>query len=863
MQKLRMPYSLSRYLLGSLTGLIVIALLASSNSVFAETLFDTEELFRTGKYAECITIADAEIQKGYHSQEWPLLKIRCEMLLGHYTEAAETVKKARVPHANSIRLLWLDRDVRRFNGNSDGAKEILAEIAAKIERLRWMYRDPDSLIIIGNFFLEIGVDAKQVRLEVFKQIQQAQPNFVESYLAGAELALAKNDYALAAEDFQKALKLDEHNPRILYGLSRAFESSDSEQAQQYLNRALEINPNHLPSLLFVAEKHLQAERYEETEQVLESILKINPAHPNAWALRAVLAHLESDVIKETFYREQALKHWRENPEIDSLIGQHLSQKYRFAEGAAAQRRALKFDAEYLPAKIQLSNDLLRLGDVEAGWKLAEEVFEQDNYNVVAYNLATLQDHMEKFRTLQGDGFIVRMDAREAEIYGDRVLELLNEARQVLCSKFNVELKETIAVEIFPRQQDFAIRTFGLPGGAGFLGVCFGNVITMNSPASQGNSPSNWEAVLWHEFCHVVTLSKTKNRMPRWLSEGISVYEERQRNPAWGQSITPAYREMILGEDLTPVSDLSGAFLRPPSGQHLMFAYYESSVVVEYIVETFGMNVLVAILDDLAKGLPINYAITRHMGPVEQVDERFAEYIRSRATDFGATADFSRDELPKQADSNGWKTWLEDHPDNYWGLQQYALALIREKNWEEARTPVNRLLELVPDYTGEGSPLLLEARISRELGETEREVAVLNQLAETNSDAVDVYRQLAEHYTKQEDWPAVIANANRILSVNPLQPEPYRILAEAGERSGDIEAAIHGLKTLTLMDPFDPADVHYRTARLYEKQGQLEEASKHVLYALSEAPRYREAHELLLLVIEQMSAKSLKKQEAAE
>ena len=33
------------------------------------------------------------------------------------------------------------------------------------------------------------------------------------------------------------------------------------------------------------------------------------------------------------------------------------------------------------------------------------------------------------------------------------------------------------MEIFPQQKDFAIRTFGLPGGAGFLGVCFGTVVT--------------------------------------------------------------------------------------------------------------------------------------------------------------------------------------------------------------------------------------------------------------------------------------------------------------------------------------------------------------------------------------------------
>ncbi len=168
---------------------------------------------------------------------------------------------------------------------------------------------------------------------------------------------------------------------------------------------------------------------------------------------------------------------------------------------------------------------------------------------------------------------------------------------------------------------------GLPGGAGFLGVCFGRVITANSPASQGETPSNWQSVLWHEFCHVVTLEKTKNRMPRWLSEGISVYEERQRDPSWGESITPVYRQMMLGDELTPVSQLSGAFLNPASPIHLQFAYYESSLVVEFLVERYGINTLKQILDDLGSGMVIDDALTNHVGSLQKLDFEFAEYAR--------------------------------------------------------------------------------------------------------------------------------------------------------------------------------------------------------------------------------------------
>lgn len=818
----------------------------------AETLSEAEVLYQTGEYQKCIEVAEAGIAGSPFSSEWRIWKLRAEMAIGRYDDALATVEEAKKISSRNLRLLWMERDVRRFNDQSAKAKEVLAEIAAQIERTSGMYRDSQSMVIIGKFFLEVGADPKQVRLDLFKQVQQRAPNSPDAYIAAGELALAKNDFALAAEDLQKALKLDEKNPRILYGLARSFEPSDSEKAEQFVKQALEANPSHVPSLLLVAENHLIAERYEETEALISKVLEINPAEPDAWALRAVLAHLASDADHEAECRKEALKHWTDNPHVDYLIGKFLARKYRFAEAAAAQRKSLSFQSDYLPAKMELANDLLRLGDVEKGWQLAEEVFDADNYNVVAHNLSTLREHMAKFRTLRADGFVVRMDAEEAEIYGPRVLELLQEAKQLLCEKYDVELPETVAVEIFPKQQDFAIRTFGLPGGAGFLGVCFGNVITMNSPASQSQNPSNWEAVLWHEFCHVVTLTKTKNKMPRWLSEGISVYEERLRNPSWGQAMSPAYRQMILGEDLTPVSVLSAAFLRPPSPRHLMFAYYESAIAVEFIVDKFGQEALRNILDELANGLQINDAIARHAAPLDAIDAGFEQYIREKATAFAEKASFETDELPEGNDLAEWKAWVENHPDNFPGLQRYAIALIQAEKWQEALAVVDQLRKLEPDFAGEGSALAMKARISRELSETETELEVLNEIAVRQSDALEVYKRLADIYSEQENWSEVGKNAQRILAVNPLNQEPYHLLAKAGEATHDAKMAINGLTMLARLDPVDPADIHYRAARWLAKADRRKDARRHVLLALEEAPRYRDAHHLLLSLVAENS-----------
>src|SRR5213078_3558131 len=133
--------------------------------------------------------------------------------------------------------------------------------------------------------------------------------------------------------------------------------------------------------------------------------------------------------------------------------------------------------------------------------------------------------------------------------------------------------------------------------------------------------------LWHEFCHVVTLQMTKNKMPRWLSEGISVFEERQANPTWGQSMNPKYRELILGEGLTPVGKLSAAFLTPKTDLDLQFAYYESYLVVEFLVQRFGLEPLKAILKDLGAGIAINDAIATHTVPMDEVEKAFGEFAR--------------------------------------------------------------------------------------------------------------------------------------------------------------------------------------------------------------------------------------------
>jgi tetratricopeptide (TPR) repeat protein len=406
------------------------------------------------------------------------------------------------------------------------------------------------------------------------------------------------------------------------------------------------------------------------------------------------------------------------------------------------------------------------------------------------------------------------------------------------------------VEIFPRKQDFAVRTFGLPGAEGFLGVCFGPVITANSPASQGQSPSSWEAVLWHEFCHTVTLHKTRNKMPRWLSEGISVYEEMQENHGWGQWLTPQYRQMILGKELTPLSQLSSAFLSPKTPLHLRFAYFESAMAVEFLIRRHGFDALKALLDDLGNGLPVNEALTRRtMHPLERLDQDFAEFARERARGVASGATWDKPDLPDSADAAALEAWLERHPKNFWGLQRFAVRLVQDENWQRAEKTLKELQALYPEYAGSSSAYELLAEVYRHTPDPAKERAALDEWTARDVDAVPAFLRLIELGEAAGDWLAVANSARRLLAVNPLIPAPHRGLAKAAEKLGERDEAMSAYRALLQLGDPDAANIHYRLALLLRQSGAPDAAKREVLKALEEAPRFLEAHKLLLELVE--------------
>jgi tetratricopeptide (TPR) repeat protein len=829
------PPSAFRFLLG---------LLLFTGLATAAELPEVSQLYLTGQYERVIQEARRAVKADPAEEEWQLLLAQALFETGQYREARSAIESATGRISNSLRLRLLAREIVRLNGDPRRAQTLLDEMD-RLGYRSWAYKSPADRVALGRTALLAGADPKKVLDQFFDPVRKEAPDFRDVHLASAELAMGKSDYAIAGRILTAAVKKLPVDPDIQFGLARAFAPSDAEVMAKALEVTLTINPRHVGAHLLRAEHYLDAERFPEAATAIAEALKTNPNRPEAHALAAVLAELEGDAGRFTRERDAALKPWAKNPDVEYLIGKKLSHKYRFAEGAAHQRRALEFDPLYLPAKLQLAQDLLRLGQEEEGWKLAGEVQQADPYDIVAYNLVTLQEKTSHFQVLQNERFIIRMDPAEAGIYGDEALALLDRAYAHLCTKYGLTPKQRTTVEIFPDQKDFAIRTFGLPGADGYLGVCFGPVITANSPAARPGSFNNWQAVLWHEFAHVVTLGLTRNRMPRWLSEGISVYEERQARGNWGEQMKPRYRALILGEDFTPLSKLSSAFLRPKSPVHLQFAYYESSLAVDYLIERYGLPALKAVFADLAAGQSLNTALAKHCAPLAQLDDEFAQRARALAESVAPKLDWAQPGKPDLASAAARAKWLAEHPESYTALMEQAARSIKQRDWAAAKAPLLKLIELYPEQHESDNAYVLLAKVHRELGETDEERARLERIVQLSSDAAPAHERIIELATERKDWPTVIASAEALAAINPLLPTMHRARADAAAALQRPQEAIDAYETLLKLDDTAPPQTRYRLALQYRAAGQAQQAKQRLLESLEDAPRNREALKMLL------------------
>ena len=260
-----------RWMVGVLLFLLVLGVSERAHGAEFE---EVEQQFIEGQYAKAIEEAEQVVSSGGVGEEWRALLVRSLMLTGQYTNALDVMTTALRRYPRSVKLRVLARDVYRSNGEVYRGELMIQEINQLAGRRMWAYQDPENLVALGRAAVILGADPRRVLEQFYDRAKKAEPDLREVYLASGELALSKNDYALAARAYGEGLRKFPDDPDMNYGLARSFAPSDRRQMVGALAAALEVNTNHVGSFLLMVDHLIDSEDYAAAEETLEQVLTL-------------------------------------------------------------------------------------------------------------------------------------------------------------------------------------------------------------------------------------------------------------------------------------------------------------------------------------------------------------------------------------------------------------------------------------------------------------------------------------------------------------------------------------------------------------------------------------------------------------
>jgi tetratricopeptide (TPR) repeat protein len=680
----------------------------------------------------------------------------------------------------------------------------------------------------------------------FRQAAALAPEDASVNIAWGELFLEKYNRQDAAQSFQTALKADPGSVRAHVGLARAMSEENPPAALALVQKALAIDRDDTAGHILVAGLLLDEGRRADARASLERAIQINPASLEARSLLAGIAYVEDRTADFEAEVARVLEINSTFGEVYRVAGDQAARNYRFEEAAELARRALELDPDNVRASADIGMHLLRTGD-EPGARLAlDRAFERDPYDVVTYNLLGLLDTLDKFTTVRDGIFEMKFHADEVAVMREYALPLAKQALGELSRRYQFEPQGPILIEMFPRHDDFAVRNLGLPGMIGALGACFGRVVTLDSPRARPPGTFNWGATLWHELAHVMSLQMSKQRVPRWLTEGLAVYEENRARKEWGREMEVTFAVKLEQNEILKLKDLNSGFTNP---QTIALAYYEASLLVDHIIERFGEPALHKLLRAFGAGQDMDEALTSALGvDVDRLQTTFDLALERR---FGALkrAMKTPEGLGRGASVESLQALAASHPESYAVHLTLGQALWRANDRPGAFAALERASALVPVATGKDSPHALMAQMALQMNDKPRAIAELEALLAHDHTDVEAARRLASLIDPAADPAKAAAAYERIISIDPFDVASHAALGRLALARRDAATAAREFRVALAVGAPDQATLHCDLAESYLLAGRADEAKKHALQALELAPAFERAQDLLLKLAE--------------
>ena len=636
----------------------------------------------------------------------------------------------------------------------------------------------------GRLYLEHYQPSDAAKL--FAEAAAVDANYAPAYLGLAKVFAQRYDKRavdLAQEALQHDPKLAAAHELLAY---LALEDSNSKKAVEEAQQALAISPEALDAMAVLASIDWLNDKPQS--EWMDRILKVDPAYGEAYA-----------------------------------TGGHFYEiNYRYEDAIQAFRKALALNDRLWPARSQLGVNLMRLGNETEARQQLERCYAAHYRDPETVNSLRLLDTLGDYQTFKTANTQLLLNKNEAALLRPYIEPELQRAIATYEQKYKTKLPGPVRLEVYPNHDDFAVRTLGLPGQGGLLGVTFGLVVTMDSPSARPPGQFNWGSTMWHELSHVYVLTMTHHLVPRWFTEGLAVHEEGVVAPDWGDRLTPDIIAALRKKQLLPVEALDRGFVRPEYPSQVLVSYFEAGRICDYIAERWGNDAILGIIHSYADRKTTAEAIADNLHePAAAFDKDFFAWLDKKTA------------APVQ------------HFDEWKRNLKAAYVDLQAGKRDEAIRQALAIEAQYPEYVGADSVYELLAQADLTKNDKPAAMEQLQRYRDRGGSNVDLLKKLARLESDSHQSKQAELTLTKLTYIYPEDEESHRMLAGLSLASGDVNTAVRENEAVLALKPGDAAQSHYELAKALYAAHRLSDAKNQTVLALEAAPDFKPAQQLLL------------------
>jgi cellulose synthase operon protein C len=913
---------------------------------FAGPLSEAEQLFSSGRGHEALTIYRSLVHEASSAPSLPAASrevysqalagvLRACLRFGDHALAEKTIRMAMETFPTNTILLTLAAQYAEYRGRLKEAKALwrkalenapdsmevryrLAELAMvtsvspeRVSPYRWLVEQysngpkltPPDLEWVGRACVRLERYDWEGAQKVYKEALDVSPTLEPVLVAKGDLWLDRYDERTALEIYAEVLKTNKESLPALLGIAQTQrEKGDFLGCQKTLDEALKLNPQHPLALAMAADLAFYDQQYGQAEEFLKRGYQTNPIEITlmsveaTYAIRAKQSQRTEDILKRA---EQAYA----NPsEFYYQLADCLERNYLFRDADRFHAKCLEkapWNKRCLAARAMLASRVSP-ASAEAALEPMKSAFRSDPFHLRLCNMGNLFAKRAEFAKLESEHFILRIPSSGARTYGSFALDLLEQTLLDLKGKYGYQPDEKVLVEFYEDPDDFSIRIAGLPG-TGLAGVCFGDIIIISAPSRSRLTGYSWGNNLRHELTHVISLALSDFRIPRWLTEGLSVVEEWDTNT----NSDPVLAMNLRKNELVKLEDMDLAFHRPKSTATVALAYAQSGEVVQALTNHLGFPIHLKLLNEFSKGVSTTECLPKVTGlTFEEINREVKARVAARvalgppqsalstsapsiATASSATESPRNKawrELAGLAGANKWEQametaakWLESNPTDRPFLEAKCVSAYRSGNRREARKAAGAALEgatdgftahcvlgwlerdnrkwdkavehliaayqLHPRFVTPGSPILQAEEILRDRRNRSKLADLLDLKLSYQTRDAKGYLELAQLRRELGDETAAKEATRKAVLMEPYLPEVqiawgYALLAETKNQE-----ALDRFRVAADLDTQGGA-AHYGMAQAYLAAGSREAALTSAQEAIKLDPALEEVEEFL-------------------